>query len=92
MIFSLFRMVLFGDAHGLEGGGGDWGQICPPSKNLSHISYNDETWHSPTLPEKDLEKSKSRDTPLENPLDSPHSFTENQQLLLYQEIQMSNAF
>ena len=36
--------------------------------NLSHISYNDETWYSYTLPKKDLKNIKiykSRDTPLE---------------------------
>ena len=39
---------LFGAAHG-------WGAKRPPPfpKILSHISYNDETWHSYTLPKKD---------------------------------------
>ena len=32
-------------------GGG--GQKSSPSQNLSHISYNDETWHSYTLPKVD---------------------------------------
>ena len=27
--------------------------LFPPSKNLSYISYNDETWHSYTLPKED---------------------------------------
>ena len=44
---TLFRMGLFGAAHG-------WRVAKrPPSKNLSHISYRDETWHSYTLPKKD---------------------------------------
>ena len=30
------------------------GQKSRPPKNLWHISYNDETWHSYTLPKKDL--------------------------------------
>ena len=29
------------------------GQKGPPSYNLSHISYNDKTWHSCTLPKED---------------------------------------
>ena len=37
---TLFRVGFFGDAYGLGGG---------TKKNLSHISYNDETWHSYTL-------------------------------------------
>ena len=32
----------------------------PPPKNLSHISYNDETWHCYTLPKEDLKIYKSR--------------------------------
>ena len=36
---NLFRMGFFGGAHG-------WGV----KQNLLHISYNDETWHSYTLP------------------------------------------
>ena len=35
-------MDIFGAAHG-------WGG----AKNLSHKSYNDETWHSYTLPKDD---------------------------------------
>ena len=42
------QMDFFGAAH--EWGGGE--TKIPPPKNLSHISYNDETWHSYTfLPE-----------------------------------------
>ena len=37
----------------------------PSSLNLSHISYNDETWHIYTLPIEDLKTYKSRDRPLE---------------------------
>ena len=29
------------------------GQKGPPPLNLSHISYNDETWYSYTLPKED---------------------------------------
>ena len=46
---TLFRMGFFGAAHG-------WSSPPPPKKNLSHISYNDETWHSYTsytLPKND---------------------------------------
>ena len=42
-VLTLFRMGNFGAAPG-------WGG---PPEDLSHISYNDETWHSYTLP-KDL--------------------------------------
>ena len=40
-------MGLFGAADGWEGAKG------PPSLKQSHISYNDETWHSYTLPKED---------------------------------------
>ena len=36
-LLTLFRMGIFGAAH----------------RNLSHISYNDETWHGYTLPKED---------------------------------------
>ena len=42
-------MGFFGAAHGW-GGGGLFG---PPPLNPPHISYNDETWHSYTLPKED---------------------------------------
>ena len=32
---------------------GDGSQKGHPHKNLSHISYNDETWHNYTLPKED---------------------------------------
>ena len=42
------------------------GQKIPFSKFLSHISYNDKTWHSHTFPKEDQKKKKkkkkSRDT------------------------------
>ena len=47
---TLFRMGFFGAAHGWWGGGGPNG---PLAKNLSHISYNCETWHSYPLPKED---------------------------------------
>ena len=37
---------LFGVAHGWEGGGERENKKSPPLKNLSHISYIDENWHS----------------------------------------------
>ena len=53
-------MGLFGAVHG-------WGRMQkgPPSQNLSHISYNDVTWYSYTLPTEDPKIYKSRDTALE---------------------------
>ena len=39
----------------IEGGGGGKGPP-PPPKNLSHISYNDETWNSYNLPKEDPKK------------------------------------
>ena len=43
-------MGFFGAAHGWGGGGQK--DLTPPKK-LSHISYNDENWHSCTLPKED---------------------------------------
>ena len=45
-------MGFFGAAHGCGG-------------YLSHISYNDETWHSYTLPKEGPKIYESRDTFLE---------------------------
>ena len=45
---TLFRMGLFGAAHKWGGGA----KRSPLSK-ICHISYNDETWHSYTLPKED---------------------------------------
>ena len=41
-------MGIFEAAHG-------WGTKKAPPKNLSHISYNDKTWYSYTLPKEDPE-------------------------------------
>ena len=44
---TLFRMVFFGAGHG-------WvGAFLPPSLKPVTLSYNDETWHSYTLPKED---------------------------------------
>ena len=62
----------------------------PPSpsvQNLLHMSYNDESWHSYTLPKDDPKTYKSRDTPL-NFCWHQYFFTGNQQLLLYHEKQV----
>ena len=47
LMLTLFRMGIFRATHG-------WGQKGPPPYYLSHISYNDETFHSYTLPKEDL--------------------------------------
>ena len=36
------------------------GQKIPFSKFLSHISYNDKTWHSHTFPKEDQKKKKKK--------------------------------
>ena len=48
-------MGLFGAAHGWRGSGRGGG--C---KNMSHISYIDETWHSYTLPKEDQTNAQIR--------------------------------
>ena len=59
-------MGFFGAAHGW----GEWGgQKGPPPQNLSHISHNDETWHSYTLPKEDPKKYMNHVT---HPLSSAH--------------------
>ena len=45
-------MGLFGAPHGV-GDEGEGQKKALTSSNLSHISYNDETWHSCTLPKED---------------------------------------
>ena len=68
------------------GGGGP-----PPLKSVTHISYNDETWHSYTSTKKD---PKNICIMWHTPwvlLTSPF-FTGNQQILLYQEIQIKVTF
>ena len=47
---TLFRMGIFGAAHRLGV------KKAPPPYNLSHISYNDETWNSYILPKEDPKK------------------------------------
>ena len=42
---TIFRMSFFWATHEWRGG-----QKGPTSQNLSHISYNDETWLSYNLP------------------------------------------
>ena len=39
--------------------------LDPPPKNLSHISYNDETWDNYSLPKEDTKIYESRDTHLQ---------------------------
>ena len=78
---TLFRMGFFGAAHGWDGG-------LPPIPKICH-AY-------PTMiklgtfipyPKKIQKIYESRDTPLEFCW-HPHFFTGNQQILLYQEIQI----
>ena len=73
----LFRMCIFEAAHGMTGG--EVGRKIPPPYNLLHISYNGETWHSYTLP-----KGDSKNIWITIFAD----ITRNQQILLYQEIQI----
>ena len=47
--FNPVQDGLFWGCSQMGGGGGFLG---PPPKNPPHISYNDETWHSYTLPKK----------------------------------------
>ena len=54
------------------------------------MSYNDETWHSHTLPREDPKNIESSDTPLEFCWHQDF-FTRSQQILLYQEILIQNA-
>ena len=46
---ALFKMDLFGAAHGWVG---QKGPPAPPLNQL-HKSYKDETWHNYTLPKED---------------------------------------
>ena len=68
-VLALFRMGFFGASHG-------WGP---------HISYNDKTRHSYTLPNEDPKMYKQRDTSLEFCWHQ-HFFTGYQQNFLHQEI------
>ena len=47
-------MGLFGAAHGWGGVGAK--STPSPPKNLSHISYNHETWYTYALPKEDPKK------------------------------------
>ena len=49
LVLILFRIGFFGAADGWGGKG----KKTPPPYTLPHISYNDETWHSYTLPKND---------------------------------------
>ena len=51
-MLTLLRMGYFGASHGWEGLGAEQKGHRP--QNVSHISYNDETWHSFTLCNEDL--------------------------------------
>ena len=51
-------MGIFGATHVCGAGGGG----APLPQNLSHISDNDETWHSSTLSKEDPKKYESRAT------------------------------
>ena len=74
-------MGIFGAAHGWNG------KPLPPSLNLSHISYNDETWHSYALPKEDPKIYEPRGT-LPEFCRHQHFISGNQQISLYQEIQI----
>ena len=54
---------------------------------MSHMSFSDETWHSYIFSKEDPQIHKPRDAPIGFSRHQ-HFFTENQQLLLYQEIQI----
>ena len=81
-------MSIFEAAHGWdrEAGGRGSKKALPP-QNLSHISYNDETWHSDTLPKKNTKKYINHVTQSFRSAEISIFFTENQHFLLYQEIQ-----
>ena len=48
---TLFTMGIFAAAHGWGGA-----KSPPPPKNLTHISHNNEIWHSYNLPKEDSKK------------------------------------
>ena len=62
-------------------------KVLSPSLNLSHISYNDETWHNYTLPKEDPKIYESRGTPRDF-CSRQHFFTGTWQIMVYQEIQI----
>ena len=61
LLFTLFRMGLFGAAWGLGGPK----KVPLSTIYLTNLSYYDETWYNYTLPKEDLKIYESRDTPLE---------------------------
>ena len=69
-------MGIFEATHGWGGGGGAGG----PPKNLSYISYNDETRHRYTLSKEDPKNYEKHMNHV--------FFLGNQHILLYQEIQI----
>ena len=82
---TLFRMGLFGTAHGCRD------QKGPHTYNLSHISCNNETWHSYTWPKEDLKNVWVTRYTFESCWHQ-HFLTVNQQILLYQEMQIKTAY
>ena len=80
-------MSLVGAAHGWGAGGA---KRLLSLQSISHKSYIDETWHNYTLPEEDR-KSKKHINHMTHPLTSVDIsifLIGNQQILLYQEIQI----
>ena len=73
-----------------------WTAKTPPSLKSSHITYNDETWHSYTLPKENPKIYESLEIP-QISADISIFFARSQQILLYQEIDcvlyiISNSF
>ena len=56
MLFKRASSGVFTNKGGQYGGGGGGGGKKNPPKNLSHISYNDKTWHSCILPKEYISK------------------------------------
>ena len=52
-VTKIFKPIQDSLFRGCSRMGGEGSFLPPPPKNLRHISYNDETWHSYTLPEED---------------------------------------
>ena len=73
------------------GGGGQKNPPTPAPINLPHISYNDKTWHSYTLPKEDP-KTIWITWHIPWVLLISAFFTGNQQIFLYQEIQIYIPF
>ena len=74
LALTLFKMGLFGAVHG-----------CGVKKVSLHKICNDETWHTYTFKVQKI--YKLRDTPLKF-YQHQHFFTVNQQIFLYQKIQI----